>query len=147
MREIKFRGKCRSKDRWEVGELLDYNDPIPVIYDEEVHFPVYSETIGQYTGVKDSNGVEIYEDDILKVTTPEEYTPNYDCAGGIVDYDIKEGSVQLGVVSFNFGTFEYNESKALKGGSESLYNIPLSFLKNTEVVGNIHDNPELIKGE
>lgn len=121
MREIKFRGICRRNDKQEVGELLDYNSPIPlIVYDEETLFPVYKETVGQYTGIKDIKGNEIYEGDIVQVLY------NTDCQSRFE-----------GKVIFSDGAFLLEDDK---GMVELLYN--LKEYCTLEVVGNVHEEEE-----
>lgn len=100
----------RPKDRWDSWnfDMNDGTDPI----------------LMQYTGLKDKNGKEIYEGDVVKVHTSEnEYTKQPDA------YD------EYGVVQFGRLRLEIEDKK---------HGRFIGWKDDIEVIGNIHENPELL---
>lgn len=78
MREIKFRGKRLDNGEWIEGDLLRmldhwfiFPDPAPEGIDK---YAVDPATVGQYTGLKDKNGKEIYEGDVIRSPLSEDKT-------------------------------------------------------------------------
>ena len=142
MNNYKFRGKqCWLDDdgkkvfgKWVYGYLMDADKICPPNIDltapdffDLIDF-VAPETVGQWTGLKDKNGKEIYADDVLQ-------------ADGI------KLLVCFGENNFNskntFGSVGFYLKRI---GSK--YGDTMSFSKEPyyEVIGNIHDNPELLEG-
>jgi len=119
MREIKFRGKQVDENEsvWRFGYLQYHNR----ISDGVSLWWVDPETVGQYTGAKDINGKEIYEDDIARVSAA--YNTKLILQGRV--YFLKD---KMQYVLLDKDTF-YTR---LNWGQ-------------AEVIGNIHDNPELLE--
>lgn len=141
MRTIKFRGKRICIGEWVYGSYAPntyYEDKALIItyspYDPDyVCKDVDSSTVGQYTGLKDKNGKEIWEGDIFKDSSGVLRTV-FRVPGGLAFED-------------NPVAFGYDHRSPLYPYS------PLAERQNKawisqccEVIGNIHDNPELLKG-
>jgi uncharacterized phage protein (TIGR01671 family) len=101
----------------------------------------------QFTGLLDKNGKEIYEGDwvVLTITDRFEHSDNIpeDCWGKIKSQDIFEGEVINSAPTFGIKTKGCNEGEieAQVCGNNVNYGIEI------EVIGNIYENPELLKSE
>ena len=162
MREILFRGKRKDNGEWVEG-FYHYSNWINPITKELVKttycilplgyqdaYKVIPETIGQYTGLTDKNGKKIFEGDILQVDV-QEYKDKIEDFWG----ELRTNRVFTGKYRKELWSVEYKEHFC-KGngfygyGKDRRFNINLtkSTLSNVnaEIIGNIHDNPELLKG-
>lgn len=139
-REILFRGQTRRKGErvtlagtpiegnWVYGGIFYTENDFSVIYTYHPveKFSVYSDTVGQYTGLIDKNGVKIFEDDIIK-----HYNGN----------PIQEYSEDIGKVFWHNKKQRYLRTSLLFPDDcpdvveECEY----------EVIGNIYDNPEFLE--
>ena len=142
MREILFRGQTRKygekvkmngeklPGKWVYGGITQGEGDFSIIYGaEDVNYitaatiekhVVYTETVGQFTGLKDKNGTKIFEGDIVK----DKYVL------GEVIYNTDQEEVD------GAGSFMIND---VYNGLQNY-----RFWNSIEIIGNIHDNPELL---
>ncbi len=141
MREIRFRGKRRDGG-WEYGLLSVGREGYEIVNTDGMglffHCPVDPETVGQFTGLKDKNGVEIYEGDVVQQRVEHWKLGDEDVSGyirGVVAIYPSKGVCIKNTWLHPDGDEEPIELETPK----RLYR------RLCEVIGNIHDNPELLK--
>ncbi|MEG2063507.1 MAG: YopX family protein [Alistipes sp.] len=137
MREIKFRGYSKECQRWVYGYYyggLRWADFIIEDAGFENRVQVDPSTVGQFTGLLDKNGEEIYEGDIVNAIAEIDFKPQT-CISDVI-CSIEE-CYQFCIRSTINGAGNRNIDHGLQinwGGWESL-----------EIIDNIHDNPKLLK--
>lgn len=118
MREILFRGKRTDNGEWIYGNLAIRDDVKRWEYfigQNSLGYDVIPETVGQYTGLTDKNGKKIFEGDIVK------YRNNLPCK------------------------IDYIDSQFVMMWDKFYRDFEQVYDDEIEVIGNIHDNPELLK--
>ena len=141
MREILFRGKRTDNGEWVYGY---YTNARYYLDKKEMHFifeqdgemyphcefagceEVIPETVGQYTGLTDKGGRKIFEGDI------------------VVFADFFNDEIHRGVVYWCDLAFWFDCTET--EGDEGIYSLAYISANILEVIGNIYDNPELLKG-
>lgn len=125
MREILFRGKRDDNLAWIEGYIyrITENQEMPFLMMKDYHgitYPVYPDTVGQFTGLTDKNGTKIFEGDVVHMRTSG--------LSGHGEIVYKDGS---------FGIEDKKRNRFYYMYHDAIY----------RVEGNIHDNPELMEGE
>lgn len=125
-RTIKFRGKRIDNGQWVYGDLVQCAHDILIlpINTGWTHHKVIPETVGQFTGLLDKNGREIWEDDVVKDWKGNVDTVNYDS------------------ITFNMCIAYASSPQGLCAGFFD--NNPIDGI---EVISNIHDHPELLNSK
>ena len=141
-REILFRGQTRRKgekvrisgepvdSNWVYGGIFPGEGDFSIIYQTKPKiekFTVYSDTVGQFTGLTDKNGTRIFEGDIVKYKII-----------GLNAFGKMEKRETKSIVKYNAPCFSPFETDLYED-----YVMP----EEAEIIGNIYDNPELLKGD
>jgi uncharacterized phage protein (TIGR01671 family) len=118
MREIKFRGWTGKEMRLGWGCLTNESSKSFIVIDENDHYPE-AVTLMQFTGLRDKNGTDIYEGDIVQNGLNE----------------ISKIVWDADTVAFIFLT--------KNAGIKNWINVKTDLDRNVEVIGNVYENPEL----
>ena len=136
MRDLLFRGQTRKKGEkvfmdgrpvdgnWVYGGVFQGEGDYSIIYTYQPieRKTVYTDTIGQYTGIDTKNGAKIFEGDILKLKR------------------------HLYVIKWKDGCLYASQQNYLKDGVSGYYKLINGLTdEGAEIIGNIHDNPELLE--
>lgn len=158
IREIEFRGKRVSDGEWIVGNLVINKVDTPMRFykvyricdntygftDEEGFEPdfmcgydeeVVPSTVGQYTGLTDKNGRKIFEGDMLKIAKKMDGMGTY--YSPAIEYPVKV-VVRWDMCAWLWETITKDKRYITFPDAWCHFEF--------EVIGNIHDNPELLKG-
>lgn len=144
MREILFRGKRTDNGEWVEGfYLYTKENTHPVIIDMKCCSHIIDpETVGQYTGLTDKNGVKIFEGDIVKFVHDGKFIESKDSIFGIE----QEASYIRNYKIEYVNTFVQCGWRFINGSIHFPCKQSTLSTHDCEVIGNIHDNPELLKG-
>ena len=134
------RGKRKDNGEWVDGNLVYTRTTtlgvVTEIYTLEMRYEVIPKTVGQCTGLKDKNGKLIFEGDIVEADGYIFFV-NFGKCGGVAN------KVDYGYIGYYLDGYDEITKKALSYGLRD----DICYFTNIEAIGNIHDNPELLKGE
>ena len=139
MREIKFRGKRTDNKEWVYGQYFDIiigirkhycivvnNEAGGLLDDKQASFYIDRSSLCQYIGKNDKNKEELYENDIVRYK--------------------RASSDFIGVIEYNEITCRFSVRSILSGGRDIII-WKEKYIPYIEKIGNIYDNPELLKEE
>ena len=136
-----FRGERVDNGEWAEGDLMQWSDGTIRICvengnDENTATTVIPETVGQCTGLTDKNGKLIFEGDVVK-SDGYIFIVKFGKCGGVANNE------NYGYMGFYFDGFDDITNDALRMGLRN----DICYFTDIEVIGNIHDNPELLEVE
>ena len=156
MKKILFRAKRTDTGEWLQGYIIVAEKDAPYIIPSKSwasaprnSHSIYSsnfyrvdpETVGQYTGLTDKNGTKIFEGDIIEFEDLGEegweYKEGFDFTNR-ARITLENYRVEL--------TRWYSDNSAVLDDMENYYDCFIDMFKRCEVIGNIYDTPELLKG-
>lgn len=163
MREIKFRGKSKENGKWYYGyyckehnnacfageriekHYIRFQDNMDWNLTRQMLEEVDEDTVGQFTGLKDINGVDIYEGDIIKTTH------------ATLGYGKREKQVEViskvifylsdGVTMSGYPTNNTPKFTTVQLNAQAWREVAWSMFHRCEVIGNIYDNKELLESD
>ena len=129
-REIKFRAQAIASNKWLYGDLRHHKDDV-CIFEQGGNKgeQVKRDTIGQFVGLKDKDGKEIYEGDIVEFD------------GNGFDYNTGKMLRDKSSVIYSNCSFVVDYSPSLR------YSLSVMRFYNLVVIGNIHDNFDLLNNQ
>ena len=137
-REILFRGKRTDNGEWVygylignnviVGEVVDFDEDY---FNTQFWYKVDPETVGQFTGLTDKNGTKVFEGGIIRVN-------------GVVNFAVKYIEERLSFCLANTDDLKLN-LKYISPWNHVSASWWYEFGREIEVIGNVYDNPELLK--
>lgn len=167
MREILFRGKREDSGEWIKGLFaihnftgkeyysIDRREKHIITYDDEWVYQPYEVdycTIGQYTGLTDKNGKKIFKGDIIKICDYQIGQVVYTngafgiYTSSLIDWDYLDSEIETITGCDNKPYFCRNDYFCSFWELMWNYNQEGNSCDVVEVIGNIHDNPELLYG-
>lgn len=155
-RTIKFRALAVVNDKYnsiKVGDFVYGSfiqsgvDAPCIIFGDGEQIEIDKETLGQLTGLTDKNGVDIYENDVVKILLTD--WPSQSPEGTLSIDEYKDSLTKVFTIAFNEGAFQISCPCYYSDDLTVYDDIRCGTHGYIEVIGNIHQHPELlqVKGE
>lgn len=153
MRTIKFRGKASHNGEWLYGDLINIHGEYHILGEDDMmedghHVTqnsdrptwVEPDTIGQFTSLYDKNGKEIYEGDILRYPAEDKFDEE-----NFVSFEVfwHDNDCADNHVGWQMDRHHFHGNIC---GARELSRFLPKYTKKMVVIGNIHDNSDLMKG-